>query len=100
MRSGLARKRQRWIEREGKLLKIILMPSIGVVWVLGMLLAFSIGAWEQGWLHAKLALVLGAHRLSRLLCKGYAGKLARGIAAADRQTAAGCSTKCPAWPWR
>lgn len=67
----------RWIEREDKLLKIILMPSIGVVWVLGLLLAFSIDAWGQGWFHAKLALVLALSAYHGYL-KSYAGKLARG----------------------
>lgn len=48
----------KWIERERKLLRIILLPSIVVVWVFGLLLAFTVGAWDQGWLHAKLLLVL------------------------------------------
>jgi len=67
----------KWIDRERKLLKIILLPSIGVVWVLGLALAFSIGAWSQGWFHAKLALVLGLSAYHGYL-KSYAGKLARG----------------------
>ena len=67
----------KWIDRERKLLKIILAPSIIVVWVLGILLAFSIGAWGQGWLHAKLALVIGLSAFHGYL-KSYAGKLARG----------------------
>ena len=29
-----------------------------VVWVLGLMLAFNIDAWSQGWFHAKLALVI------------------------------------------
>ena len=66
-----------WIERERKLLKIILMPSIGVVWVLGIALAFSIHAWGQGWLYAKLALVLALSAYHGYL-RGYAGKLAKG----------------------
>lgn len=66
-----------WIDRERKLLKIILMPSIGVVWVLGLALAFSIGAWSQGWFHAKLALVLALSAYHGYL-SGYAKKLARG----------------------
>lgn len=66
-----------WIERERKLLKIILVPSIGVVWVLGLLLAFTIGAWTQGWFHAKLLLVLALSGYHGWLA-GYAKKLARG----------------------
>jgi putative membrane protein len=67
----------KWIEREGKLLRIILNPSIVVVWVLGIALAFSIGAWDQGWLHAKLALVLALSGYHGFLAS-YAKKLARG----------------------
>lgn len=47
-----------WTEREGKLLKIILWPSLIVVWVLGLALAMVTGAFQQGWFHAKLAFVL------------------------------------------
>ena len=67
----------RWIEREGKLLKIILMPSIGLVWVLGILLAFSLDAWNQHWLHVKLLLVLILSAYHGYL-GGYARKLAKG----------------------
>ena len=66
-----------WIERERKLLKIILAPSIVVVWLLGLALASSIHAWGQGWLHAKLALVLGLSAYHGYL-GAYANKLARG----------------------
>jgi putative membrane protein len=66
-----------WIERERKLLRIILMPSIGVVWALGLALAFTIGAWGQGWFYAKLALVLGLSGYHGYL-SSYAGKLAKG----------------------
>jgi len=66
-----------WVDREAKLLKIILTPSIIVVWVLGIALAFTIGAWDQGWLHAKLALVLVLSAYHGFLAS-YAKKLARG----------------------
>ncbi len=67
----------RWADREQKLLKIILLPSIILVWVLGLALAQSIGAWSQGWFHAKLALVLLLSAYHGYLA-GYAKKLARG----------------------
>lgn len=47
-----------WVEREAKLRKIILTPSLILVWVLGLALAMSIDAFSQGWFHAKLLLVL------------------------------------------
>lgn len=42
----------------GKLRKIILTPSLIVVWVLGLSMAWSGGWFASGWLHAKLTLVL------------------------------------------
>ena len=47
-----------WADRERKLLKIILLPSIVVVWVLGILLATTQNLWGEGWLHAKLLFVV------------------------------------------
>ncbi|HEY8605442.1 CopD family protein [Tsuneonella suprasediminis] len=67
----------KWIDRERKLLKIILNPSMVVVWVFGILLATSQHLWGEPWLHAKLFLVLllsGYHGWMA----GYAKKLARG----------------------
>ncbi|WP_324261870.1 CopD family protein [Altererythrobacter sp. H2] len=47
-----------WDRRMGLLRKIILTPSLIVTWLLGFALAGSIGAFSQGWFHAKLLLVL------------------------------------------
>jgi putative membrane protein len=69
--------RERWIDREAKLRKIILTPSLVVVWVLGLALAVSSDAFAQGWFHAKLAVVAlltGYHGWM----VGYGRKLARG----------------------
>jgi protoporphyrinogen IX oxidase len=66
-----------WIERESRVRSIILTPAMVVVWVLGLMLAFNIDAWHQGWFMAKFAMVV--------LLSGYQGwlgaygrKLARG----------------------
>ena len=67
-----------WIDREGKLLKIIMWPSLVVVWVLGLALAVSTGAVGQGWFHAKLALVF-ALSAYHIWLAGYAASLARGM---------------------
>ncbi len=48
----------KWAERMGKLRKIILTPAMIIVWVLGLLMAYSGGWFSSGWLHAKLTLVL------------------------------------------
>jgi len=50
---------EKWAERMGKLRRIILTPSLIIVWILGLANAYAIGAFSFGWLHAKLVLVLG-----------------------------------------
>lgn len=67
----------RFVDRERRLLKIILTPSIIVVWVLGLTLAWTTGALAQGWFHAKLLLVLALSAYHGWLA-GYAKKLAAG----------------------
>lgn len=66
----------RWIERENKLRTIILNPAMIIVWVLGLLLAQTIGAWDQGWFHAKLAVVLALSAYHGWMI-GYARKLTK-----------------------
>jgi putative membrane protein len=66
-----------WIDRERKLLKIILWPSLVITWVLGLAIAWSQGFFGMGWFHAKLALVLGLSAYHVWLA-GYAKALARG----------------------
>jgi putative membrane protein len=66
-----------WIERESRVRSIILAPAIAVVWILGLMLAFDIGAWSQGWFHAKLALVIALSGYQGWLGT-YGKKLAKG----------------------
>ena len=47
-----------WSDRLGKLRKIILTPSLIVVWVLGLLLMSAVQAHTQGWFHAKFLCVI------------------------------------------
>jgi len=71
-----------WADREARLRRVILTPSLIVVWVLGLALALNLGlaGGDQaglGWLHAKLLLVLlltGYHGWA----VGYSRKLAAG----------------------
>jgi putative membrane protein len=70
-----------WTVREAKLRRVILEPSMGFVWLLGIALAANLGLFDGGeglgWLHAKLAIVLalsGYHGWA----VGYSRKLARG----------------------
>ena len=71
----------RWVEREAKLRRIILTPSMIAVWALGLTLAANAGILSGvpglGWLHAKIALVFllsGYHGWA----VGYARTLASG----------------------
>jgi putative membrane protein len=43
---------------EGRLLRIIMNPAMILTWVFGLSLAYVGNAWSEGWLHAKLLLVL------------------------------------------
>lgn len=67
----------RWVDREKRLIRIILNPAMVIVWIVGLLLAWQIGALSQGWFHAKLLFVLGLSAYHGWMV-GYAKKLARG----------------------
>lgn len=78
-----------WEKREALLRRMILSPSIVIVWILGLCLAVNIGLFESGaglgWLHAKLFLVVllsGFHGWA----VGYSKKLARGQARLSTRT--------------
>ena len=66
-----------WIEREARIRSIILNPAMLLVWALGLMLAFNVDAWHQGWFHAKLALVIALSAYQGWLGV-YGKKLARG----------------------
>jgi protoporphyrinogen IX oxidase len=68
---------RRWIDREAKLRKIIITPSMILVFVLGLSLAWTTGAWAEGWFHAKFAIVLILSAYHGWLV-GYGRKLAKG----------------------
>ena len=66
-----------WIEREDRTRTIILTPAMLVVWILGLMLAFNLDLWGQGWFSAKLALVVALTAYQGWLGV-YGKKLARG----------------------
>jgi putative membrane protein len=66
-----------WIEREARVRSIILNPAMVAVWILGLMLAFNIDAWHQGWFRAKLLLVIALSGYQGWL-GAYGKKLARG----------------------
>lgn len=67
-----------WIDREDRLRRIILNPSLVVVWILGLMLAFNGNYWAQGWFIAKFLLVIGLSGYHGWMI-GYAKKLAKGL---------------------
>ena len=69
---------KKWVDRERRLRNIIISPSMTLVWVLGLALAYITGAWTEGWLHAKFALVLALSGYHGWMV-GYGKKLARGV---------------------
>lgn len=66
-----------WIERESRVRSIILTPAMILVWILGLMLAFNIDAWHQGWFVAKLVMVVLLSAYQGWLAV-YGKKLARG----------------------
>jgi putative membrane protein len=48
----------RFITMEKRLMRVIINPSMIAAWIVGVLLAFALGAWDQGWLHVKILFVL------------------------------------------
>jgi putative membrane protein len=72
-----SREAEAWVKRERSLLKIILLPSIIAVWGFGAALATATHAWSEGWLSAKLVLVLVLSAYHGWLAS-YARKLSRG----------------------
>ncbi|HEU5482980.1 MAG TPA: CopD family protein [Sphingomicrobium sp.] len=74
-----------WIERERRARNMILTPSIAIVWILGLMLAFNIDAWNQGWFQAKLALVIALSAYQGWL-GSYGKRLAAGKRTADTRS--------------
>ena len=66
-----------WIEREARVRSIILTPAMLVVWALGLMLAFHLHVWGEGWFQAKFTLVVLLTGYQGWL-SGYGKKLARG----------------------
>jgi putative membrane protein len=66
-----------WIEREARVRSIILNPAMILVWLLGLMLAFNVDAFHQGWFMAKFALVIALSGYQGWLA-AYGKKLARG----------------------
>jgi putative membrane protein len=68
-----------WIERESRVRSIILTPAMILVWLLGLMLAFNLDLWGQGWFSAKLALVVAMTGY-----QGWLGAYGKKLAAGQR----------------
>jgi protoporphyrinogen IX oxidase len=75
----------KWVDRETRLIRIILNPAMAVVWIMGLMLAVDGGAFATHWFHAKLLVVAGLSGYHFWLIK-YAGKLAIGERPWDDRT--------------
>jgi protoporphyrinogen IX oxidase len=71
--------RAAWIEREQRLIKIILNPAMIIVWVLGLFLIVNIGEAYAPWFLLKLLAVFGLSGYHGWMI-GYARRLAKGEA--------------------
>jgi putative membrane protein len=74
-----------WIERERRVRNIILGPSMALVWILGLMLAFNIDAFHQGWFVAKFLLVIGLSGYQGWLIR-YGKRLSEGNRSPDSRT--------------
>ena len=49
----------RWVDREARLIRIILNPAFIAVWAFGLALAINTGAYAERWFELKFLVVLG-----------------------------------------
>lgn len=68
-----------WTERQKRLKRIIMNPSMHIAWVMGILLVLNVGFAAGGWLHAKLALVVALTGFHIILTRWH-----KALAAGDR----------------
>lgn len=68
---------RKWIEREDKLRRIIVNPSILILWVFGVMLMMNTGAWSEGWFQLKFLAVVALSGYHGWMI-GYAKKLGKG----------------------
>ncbi|MEM8696292.1 MAG: CopD family protein [Pseudomonadota bacterium] len=66
-----------WVEREDKLSTIIMNPSMLIVWVLGLTLAYYLNVWAEIWFSVKMLMVIALSGYQGWLM-AYRKKLARG----------------------
>ncbi len=67
----------KWVEREARLIRIILNPAMVIAWTFGLMLAWNIWAGPENWFRLKIIAVfaLGAYHMWMI---NYAKRLAAG----------------------
>ncbi len=60
---------ERFKTMERKLMRVIINPSMIMVWILGLTLAYTLGVWTEVWFHAKLFLVIVLSGLHGMLSR-------------------------------
>lgn len=66
-----------WAERERRLIRIIMDPSMLLAWLFGLALVVDTGAYAQSWFHLKFAAVLALSGYHGWMAN-YSAKLAQG----------------------
>ena len=75
----------RWADREVRLVKIILNPSMIAVWALGLILVINLGVAREGWFILKFAVVILLSGYQGWMT-GYQKKLASGVGMVSNKT--------------
>ncbi len=74
-----------WAERERRLIRIIMNPSMIIVWILGLALALDTAVFDQHWFQLKFAFVLGLSGYHGWMAS-YSRKLATGTRSLTSKT--------------
>ncbi len=54
---------------ERKLLRYIINPAMAGTWLFGLILAYELQAWHDGWFHAKMGLVISMTAVHHILAR-------------------------------
>lgn len=75
----------RWVDREARLIKIIMNPAMIAVWALGLALVVHLGVAREPWFIAKFLVVVILSGYQGWM-SGYAKKLERGVGMVSNKT--------------
>jgi len=75
----------RWVDREARLIRIILNPAMMAVWALGLLLVVNLGVARELWFIAKFLIVIALSGYQGWMM-AYARKLQSGVGMVSNRT--------------